>query len=323
MFFVPGKEATISEWPLYMEYTVLTLLKYLALSFNELKIFKSSGRGGCCNQTSTISISILGMKLSAPCVCLVLFLAVSAVTSRTVTGDEKAKINEGIKAAKDLTTTLQTAKRVSTVLQKVTEFLEPWIAGFDIFMQVLNFFLPEEDALLEEMKKGFMEVNERLDEIKEGLTEVKGSIDWSVVKVNFQGIEQDIRLLDAKLDEVLQAPDSEHGKEEYVRVYESQYNAAGLLLWDSIVNNDQVFYENIITAGMKYTNYHGGKMAKFMYGLIALILKSSNIEVSYENFKEHNRDITVIWQTRINQTIEAVSKADQVLENAWKGLFRG
>ena len=263
------------------------------------------------------------MKLSATYVCLILFLAVSAVTSRTVTDDEKDRINKGIAAAKELTGAMQTAKSVGTVLKKMTETIGPWVDGIGIFTEVLGFFLPEDTALLDEMKKGFKEVNKRLDDIKEELTEVKEAIDWAVVKVNFQGIEQDIRLLDTKLDEVLQAPNPEHGKEEYIRVYESQYNEAGLLLWDSIVNDDQVFYENIVTAGMKYTDYRRDKMDKFMIGLIALILKSSNIEVSYEKFKEQDRGMSKIWKTRLNETREAMAKADLVLENAWKDLFRG
>ena len=263
------------------------------------------------------------MKLLTPCVYLVLFLTVSADPFRTVTNNEKATINEGILAAKNLTNTLQTSNSIGTLLGKITRSIVPWIDGFEIFTKVLDFFSPMEDELLEEIRKGFMEINKRLDEIKEGLTEVKKAIDWSVVNVNFQGIEQDIRLLDTKLDEVLQAPNEEQGKEEYIRVYEGQYNEAGSLLWDSIVNNDQVFYENIITAGMKYTSYRWDKMTKFMYGLIALIIKSSIIEIAYENFKEHDRDITVIWKTRLNQTIEAVLKADQVLENVWKDLFCG
>ena len=263
------------------------------------------------------------MKLSATYICLVLFLAVSAVTSRTVTDDEKDRINKGIEAAKELTSAMQTAKDVGTVLKKMTETIGPWVDGIGIFTEVLGFFLPEDNALLDEMKKGFKEVNKRLDAIKEGLSEVKEAIDWAVVKVNFQGIEQDIRLLDSKLDEVLQAPDPEDGKEEYIRVYENQYNEAGLLLWDSIVNDDQVFYENIVTAGMKYTDYRRDKMDKFMRGLIALILKSSNIEVSYEKFKEQNRGMSAIWKTRLNETREAMVKADLVLENAWQDLFRG
>ena len=268
-------------------------------------------------------LPISGMKLSTQCVCLVLFLAVSAVASRTVTNDEKAKINKGITAAKDLTNVIQTAKNVSDVLKKMTDTIGPWVDGIGIFTEVLGFFLPGENDLLNEMKKGFEEVNKRLDAIKDGLSEVKEAIDWAVVKVNFQGIEQDIRLLDTKLDEVLQAPDPEDGKEEYIRVYENQYNEAGLLLWDSIVNDDQVFYENIVTAGMKYTDYHRGKMDKFMRGLIALILKSSNIEVSYEKFKEQNRGMSAIWKKRLGETKDALTKADQVLENAWKDLFRG
>ena len=263
------------------------------------------------------------MKLSATYVCLVLFLAVSAVTSRTVTDDEKDRINKGIEAAKDLTNVMQTARNVGTVLKKMTETIGPWVDGIGIFTEVLGFFLPEDNALLDEMKKGFKEVNKRLDAIKEGLSEVKEAIDWAVVKVNFQGIEQDIRLLDTKLTEVLQAPDPKDGKEEYIRVYENEYHEAGLLLWDSIVNDDQVFYENIVTAGMKYTDYRRDKMDKFMRGLIALILKSSNIEVSYEKFKEQNRGMSAIWKTRLNETREAMVKADLVLENAWQDLFRG
>ena len=186
--------------------------------------------------------------------------------SRTVTDEEKAQINKGIEAAKNLTSTMQTAKNISTVLDKMAETVGPWVDGSGIFTEVLGFFLPEEKDLLDEMKKGFMEVSGRLDDIQKKLRTVKGKIDWTVVKVNFQGIEEEITSLDTKLDEVLEAPNLEQEKEEYTRVYENQYNASGQLLWDSIVNDDQVFFENIVTAGMKYSNYRRGKMDKNLCG---------------------------------------------------------
>ena len=60
-----------------------------------------------------------------------------------------------------------------------------------------------------------------------------------------------------------------------------------------------------------------------MRGLIALILKSTNIEVSYEKFKKQDQGMVEIWKTRLDETRKALAKADLVLENAWKDLFRG
>ena len=74
---------------------------------------------------------------------------------------------------------------------------------------------------------------------------------------------------------------------------------------------------------MGQTKYHRAKTNCIMKGFIALLMKATNIEVSYEKFKGHDRDISGIWERRLLQAQMAFLKADDELEHAWRKLFPG
>ena len=264
---------------------------------------------------------ISGMKLSVTFACLVLLLAVSAVRSRRVTESEKQKMRRGIDAGKTFVKVLKTTKKFTDVLTKLGSTIAPWMEGFTILTDFLGFFMPEDNELLNEMKKGFDEVNKRLDEIKEKISEVKEAIEWASVKVNFQKIEQNIKLLDLKLADAVAAPDAEDGQAHFIEIYKSNYDQAGSRLYLSVVKNDHVVADNIVAAGIKFTKSHRDKMEDYMRGLIALMIMSANIEVAYEKFTDQNRGMETIWKRRLSDTQESLTEVENYLVNAWKELF--
>ena len=262
------------------------------------------------------------MKLSVTFACLILLLAVSAVRSRRVTEDEKQKMRRGIDAGKTFVNVLKTTKKFTDVLTKMGSAMAPWLEGFGILTDLIGSFMPEDNALLNEIRKGFDEVNKRLDEIKEEIKAVKEAIKWATVKVDFAQIEKNIRLLDQILTEALAAPNPDHGKSHFIEIYKKDYDQAGTRLYISIVNNDQIVSDNIVAAGMHFTKYRRDVMEDYMRGLIALMMMSANIELAYERFNEEDRGMEAIWKGKLDDTKTALGKAEDTLVNAWKELVR-
>lgn len=78
--------------------------------------------------------------------------------THAITEEEKKTILEGIEAGKTFTTVLQ-EEDFSDVMTAFPLAISPWIKGIAIFGKLLGKFLPEENEMLDEMKKGFNEVN--------------------------------------------------------------------------------------------------------------------------------------------------------------------
>lgn len=158
------------------------------------------------------------------------------------------------------------------------------------------------------MKAAYGKLSDEMKEVEEYVTEVIGDIDWDVVKVEFTVMEARIRRMGEKLEDVLHdGVDQEDGRNEYIRVYEDIYESSGLNLYDSIVNNYDVYQENLLQAAIKYSNNQ--HFESYLKGLIGILFRASAVEIAYEQFSKQDRSMVTIWVERMLTVKEKIKEA--------------
>lgn len=229
-------------------------------------------------------------------------------------------MERGISAGRQLSEVLQKAP-FKEAMAKADLFIIPWMSAIELVFDFVGSFFPETDELiLEEIIKGFKQVNARLDIIIRELGEIKKLIKWNEMKVKFGDIEYRIRLLDTTLKESLGAPNKKDGINRFIQTFDSEYRNAGFGLYDSTANNDQVFSKNLLTAAMKYSEYERKGCQKFSKGIFGLLLKAASVELASEKFKKQALGMKNIWSGRISRCRVAMQGTDNILEKeAWKG----
>ena len=259
------------------------------------------------------------VKIVVPLLCVFLLEEALAAAPPKITEEQKAIMRRGVEAGRKYVNILKNGN-FQDALRNMDTFVKPWAEGMEMHMYFFwLFFRTTADDILDEVKKGFSEVNDRLDTVISEVREIKKLIQWKDMEVRFGEIEGNIRLLDTTLKEALRAPSREDGINRFKEIFSMQYNNAGFFLYDSVANNDQVFQKNLLSAGMKYSDNHRRQCHGFFKGLIGLLIKAMNAEIANEKFNNLRTGQKVIWRERLQRSRAAMDAADTAMETqAWK-----
>ena len=253
-----------------------------------------------------------------PLLCLLL-VGTALGDDRKITNEQKAIMRRGIEAGKKYAELLERGEFKSAMANADT-FVFPWMAAVELVFEFVGSFFPDtEELILEEIIRGFKQVNARLDIVINELGEIKKLIQWKDMEIRFADIESKIRLLDNTLKDTLRAPNKRDGVSRFNVIFNSQYQSAGFYLYDSIAKNDQVFSKNLLAAAMKFSDNTRKQTQKFSKGLLGLLLKATNIEMAAEKFARQNTGQKMIWKERQRECRRAMQAADTALEmEGWK-----
>ena len=265
-------------------------------------------------------ISTLSRMLKHVVAVLCLLLVGEAMAGKlNITPEQKRKMDKGIEAGKKLTQLLQSGS-FDTAMANVDTYVVSWMDGVELVFDFVGSFFPETNELiLEEIIRGFKQVNARLDIVIGELGEIKRLIQWKDMEVRFADIESKIRLLDNTLKDTLRSPNRKDGVNRFNSIFNSQYQSSGFYLYDAVAKNDQVFSKNLLAAAMKFSDNTRKQTQKFSKGLIGLILKAVNVELAAEKFARQNTGQKFIWKDRVSECRRAMQAADKALElEGWK-----
>ena len=242
---------------------------------------------------------------------------------RKITNEQKQIMRRGVEAGKKFTELLEKGSFTDAMANADT-YVFPWMAAIELVFDFVGSFFPDtEELILEEIIRGFKQVNARLDIIINELGEIKKLIKWKDMEVRFGDIEARIRLLDSTLKDTLRSPNRKDGVNQFISIFNSQYQSAGFFLYDSVAKNDQVFSKNLLSAAMKFSDNTRKQTQKFSKGLLGLLLKAVNVEIGAEKFKRLNTGRKVIWQDRMKECRRAMQAADKALETeGWKNQMK-
>ena len=87
----------------------------------------------------------------------------------------------------------------------------------------------------------------------------------------------------------------------FIGQYNNDFDSSVQNLYDGIVNNDQIFSDNILEAVVRETKNHKDKIEKFSLGLVQLLIQGIKVKVSYYGLNEQNADHVITeWQTKMD-----------------------
>ena len=234
---------------------------------------------------------------------------------------DKNQVRQGIIEGQGFVNELKKANNLINVLKKMPGFISFWVDAIDTFGKLIGLFGHGESGIRDELQKGFSEINSRLDDIQEELKLIERTIHNTPIWERYRKIEDNIRTMDRKMQGVFVAPNPKHAIEIFIRVYEDLYDEAGGKLYDAIVSDSRIMLNNLLEFGMEVTQHDRRKMETFMRGQIALLIKASDIEISYERFKNYSLGTAKIWKQRLVKAMEAMRKTDSDLVYSWKSRY--
>lgn len=237
-----------------------------------------------------------------------------------ISEDDKKVINDGLQAEKDLAKTMQSGDFEKS-LSGFGSAIRIIVKGIGRLVKKIGLPGSKGDKDLDDRRKEFDEINRRLDRIDDDMAEIKKAIEWAKIEVRLADIEASIRIMTAELEGVMRS-NSKSMMEEYVRLYRNTYKQAGFKLYDSIVNNDHIFSQNILKAGLEYTDYHRPMNRDYMRGLISLMLKVVHIEVAAEAFEEDRGEVS-LWTRRLFEVRDSMRSTDNQAKNAMYRNYKG
>ena len=231
------------------------------------------------------------------------------------------KIKDGFGKGKELFTQLKDKPFVQSI-QKTSKWGLPLLKSVGFFAKFIKGFFETESKELAYMKEQFELINNKMDSLEKEFGDVKNMIDWSAVKVSFGTYERVIRILEDQLNIVIEAPKEikDIMIDKFKTAYEREFREATGKLYEAVVNPNLIFSENLIVAIRKYTKDHLTELQYFLNGLLWLIMKGAQIDISHLSFQYPEDGVTFwsnVWDERFKKLEEIFLQTDAEVEGRW------
>ncbi|XP_071177266.1 uncharacterized protein [Mytilus edulis] len=201
-------------------------------------------------------------------------------------------------------------------LSKIGSSVGPYLGALASVVGVIMAFIPSESAELAFMKNMMKNIDNRLDQVDNRFNDIERLINWNVVRVNFWQIQQKINVASDEFQHIYTVPEAafRNRTQLFIDSYDSDYQNSGKKLYDAIVNNQNIFQDNLGTSIMLYTKYDRRKTQIFLLGVMKLLLKAVTVELGFLQIKQYNRNVDYMksqWQIRIQQVRRKFEDFDQ------------
>ncbi|XP_071180179.1 uncharacterized protein [Mytilus edulis] len=227
--------------------------------------------------------------------------------------DDIETTTKALEAGKGIAEFLE-KKEFADVLKKIGTNVGPYLSAIGPFIGFVSAVLQTESAELAYMKKVMKYIDSRFDEMDKRFDSIEQLIKWNVVQVNFGQIEQRIKAMAREYRYLYIVPPIavKNRKKIYVSIYESDYQNSGTKLYQSIVNKQGMFQEDLGTSVLRYTDSDRKKTHLFLRGVMQLLLQAIKIELAYLFSYKYNHNANFMKLQWINRTDEVRTKFKQI-----------
>jgi len=193
-----------------------------------------------------------------------------------------------------------------------------------VVLNIVFMFIEVESPEMKQLKIEFARLNNRLDQWSEEFAEIKRLIDWNAIQVGFGNHERSIRTMSDHLTTLVNCPPSIRSMQTQVFFsnYESSFLNTAEKLYNSMVNTDMIFSENLFRASQTYSEYHRGKVQHFMMGNFQLLLKAVEIQASYIQLRYNSTNATEftkhLWEKKFLLLRDRMVEIDNDTQKRWK-----
>ncbi|XP_052074461.1 uncharacterized protein LOC127712203 [Mytilus californianus] len=240
---------------------------------------------------------------------LILFSTVYSLSTK-----DKNAANYGLAIGKGIADLLE-KRDFAKSLTMIGKSIGPYLGALGPIVGVIMAFIPSESAELAFMKKMMKEIDTRLDHIDNRFNDIERLIEWSVVKVNFGQIEQNIKVVSREFQYIYAVPQAavENRKVLYLSRYDNDYQNSGTKLYDVIVEKQGLFQEDLGTSVMRYTKIDRRKTQLFLLGVMQLLLQAVKVELGYLLVKQYTHNahfMQLDWENRIQKVRRKFEEID-------------
>ncbi|CAC5400052.1 unnamed protein product [Mytilus coruscus] len=242
---------------------------------------------------------------------MVTVLLIVSPPVNSISLDDIETTTKGLEAGKSIAEVLE-KKEFVDVLRKIGENVGPYLGAVGPLIGFVSAFFQTESAELAYMKEIMKYIDSRFDEMDKRFDSIEQMIKWNVVQVNFGQIEQRIKAMAREYRYLYIVPPVavENRKKIYISNYESDYQNSGTKLYQSIVNKQGTFQEDLGTSVLRYTDSDRKKTQLFLRGVMQLLLQAIKVELAYLfSYKyDHNANFMKLqWINRTEEDIDEYS----------------
>ncbi|KAK3085664.1 hypothetical protein FSP39_006882 [Pinctada imbricata] len=225
-------------------------------------------------------------------------------------------IESGLEMGEGITE-MMTSKSFGSALKKLGEGIGPYLSAVGPALGFLFSFIGG-DEHMEFMKEMLEKIERRFDLVDDRFNEVNNKIDWSSIQTNLGKHSNTIRILNEALSNVRMG--SRELKQDYkgvfLRLYDNNWKNDPLVIYQSVTSSD-LLHKNLIEKLKVVMGNHRPNIQKFMLGLIELVIRGINVELSYWELKNKTlmrKDREKYWTQKITNMKETVAKADNEIK---------
>ncbi|XP_052075248.1 uncharacterized protein LOC127712689 [Mytilus californianus] len=214
-------------------------------------------------------------------------------------------------------------KEFEDFLKRIGKSLGPYLGAIGPFMSFITAIFQTESAELAYMKQMMKYIDSRFDQMDKRFDTIEQMIKWNVVQVNFGQIEQRIKAMAREYRYLYIVPTvaAENRKKIYISNYESDYQNSGTKLYQSILNKQGTFQEDLGTSVLRYTDSDRTKTQLFLRGVMQLLLQAIKIELAYLFSYKYDHNANFMKSQWINRTEEVREKFKDIDDQCIKVYF--
>ncbi|CAC5392198.1 unnamed protein product [Mytilus coruscus] len=208
-------------------------------------------------------------------------------------------------------------------LTQIGKGLGPYLGAIGPFISFISIFLPSESRELSYLKEMMKHIDKRFDQMDKRFDSIEKMIKWNVVQVNFGQIEQRIQAMAREYRYLYIVPPAavENRKKIFIKNYESDYQNSGTKLYQSIVNKQGTFQEDLGTSVLRYTDRDRKKTQLFLLGVMQLLLQAIKIELAYLFSYKYDHNANFMKSQWINRTEEVQTKFNDIDDQCIRAYF--
>ena len=263
---------------------------------------------------------------------LLLFaIAIIWLGNKTRASDERAlqdKFEKGVSAITEIVSGLGDDKHYKNFgnLGKLARNIAPFLGAAGPAVAFLGQFFdtPELTAI----KSGFKQMDGRFDDMIGKFDELKSLILHSSLKNQYTDHTQTIQSLSHLYHDMLNAknPLQVNGtKNAFTEAYQNGCSqTSALTLWQGMMKQG-IMSDNIPIEAMKIYDNDRGKVMSIMQNVFALILKGSQIELTYKKIMGDDNQLAFIeakWVERLTDLTSQMQKFDQAVKDKYNDQMK-
>lgn len=257
------------------------------------------------------------MKMNLRLFLCFLLLSLFAVEIANTAGEDQMKeIQEGVKFAETITTTLKPIEFVGFLGSAATRAIS-FVSGTLKFLSLIFSHVGNSESQeLLAIKRMYNEMNRRFDVVDNRLNDLSLQIDWTRVSNQYSGIERHINAIYSLLRDIYESPLAFkiQRKEDFIQSMKSTCMLCSIELYNGIMGINKGLSDDIIQTAMATLKNDRPKMQTFMLGLFKLLIQGITNDLAYKKFTHPERDDIIYrrqWEVRLSNLTAKMQRIDE------------